>query len=343
MKCQARGKSKVPARHVALFVLASLIAAIGSASPPSIVTVSGPLPRFEALGSGPNDFNWVRDRYGRTLAERARWDNLIRWGRQRAVDRTRQAQEAVRGFGVLLNRPDVDGCYGDEPCQWIIRTQNAAAGFETWGAFAAAWTEARGAATAYLFAVNEAVRQMRLTLPPSNPESEIRIRLAQDQMLRAALGDSGLGLSPSGQGLFRLIIGLHVSRIDRANTEWLRAIVNSSGWPGGPQTADSASRAAWVLVLHARDDPAFRLEVLRALQALVRDGRMSGADFATKFDHIMWETTGTQRYGTKGDCIGGRFVPARLEDDRRVTALRAEIGLPTLEEQAQMMAAACAP
>ena len=96
-----------------------------------------------------------------------------------------------------------------------------------------------------------------------------------------------------------------------------------------------------MLVLHARDDPAFRLQVLDNLQALARAGRMARADLATRYDHILSETTGVQRYGTKGDCVEGRFVVARIEDERRVAELRRQVGLPTLEEQARMMDMAC--
>jgi hypothetical protein len=300
------------------------------------------LPEFSSFGAAAGDFDWVRDRYSASAADRARWNRTLGWARRIARERSRQSSEGVGRFGVRLSPHPTEGCYGDEACQWIIRTERAASGIGTWTDFSTAWAEARPAVAGYLAALGRAEGQMRQALAANSLDSELKIRLLRDQTLRAALSDSGLGLSPNALALFRLVIGLQASRADRANTAWLNGVLGTSGWPGPPAVTADGSRAAWVMVLHARDDPAFRWRVLAMLEAQVGAGRMSRADFATRLDHILWETAGVQRYGTKGNCVGRRFVVERIEDGSKVAALRREAGLPTLEEQERIMAPACA-
>lgn len=318
-----------------------LIACSVSPATASVTEPSGP-PNFPVIDVDASDFDWVRDRYSPLIENNTRWRNLLEWAGRRSAERLRQADQAVRGLGVQMRPSDGDSCYGDEFCQWIIRTDWVAAEVPNWEAFSSAWDEVRPAVASYLLAVSQVENHVRQGVDLASPWSDLRIRFARDQALRAALVDTTLPLSNNGRRLFRLVLGMHVSRSDRANTEWLRHTVRAVGWPG-PDMPAAIRDAAWVILLHARDDPAFRLEMLDLLGQQVRVGRMSGADFATKFDHIMWETTGTQRYGTKGDCIAGRFVPVAMEDVRRAPTLRLEVGLPTLEEQARIMQQACAP
>jgi hypothetical protein len=218
-----------------------------------------------------------------------------------------------------------------------------AAKFSNWDEFHAAWREAMPVVNGYLAAVVQGENQVRLLSGTGPIDAELKVRWVRDQMLRASLSGKDLGLSPTSLPLFQLVIGLHISRTDRSNSEWLRRLISTHGWPISPELTREGRAAAWFLVVHARHDPAFRLSALDSLEKAAQDGRITRADLATKTDHILSEITGFQRYGTKGDCIAGRFVLAALEKPEAVPRLRREAGLPTLEEQAEMMMPACSP
>jgi hypothetical protein len=216
-----------------------------------------------------------------------------------------------------------------------------AAKFEQWAQFSAAWQEALPVLRGYLAAVREGEAQIRRVAGSGPLDTELKVRAARDQMLRTSLSNQNLDLTPSGVAVFQLAMSQHISRTDRANTDWLRRTIELDGWPLPPEVTLEGTRAAWLLVLHARHDPSFRLGVLARLKRLADAGRIGHADLAVKVDHILSEITGLQRFGTKGDCVDGSFIPAESESPEAVPRLRREMGLPTLEEQASIMRRAC--
>jgi hypothetical protein len=297
---------------------------------------------FGKLDVSPSDFDWLRARYSSSAADRARWEELSSFAAATASRATADAQRAVRERGLKLSYRG-DGCFGVEACEWVVRSDRVAGKFGSWDEFNAAWREAMPFIKGYLAAVRRGENQVRLLAGNSAVEKELKARFARDQILRSALSGEDLRLTPSALALHQLVIGLHIARTDRSNTEWLRRLIASSGWPVSTEMTREGKAAAWFLVVHARHDPAFRLSVLDSLEKAAQDGRITRADLATKTDHILSETTGFQRYGTKGECIEGRFVLAASEKPEAVPRLRRDAGLPTLEEQAEMMRPACSP
>ena len=96
-----------------------------------------------------------------------------------------------------------------------------------------------------------------------------------------------------------------------------------------------------LIFIHARDDPEFRFAALDSMSKLRQSGGMTAARYATRLDHVLSETVGLQRYGTKGECRNGQFIRVPSENENSVPALRKASGLPTLVEQSQIVAKAC--
>jgi hypothetical protein len=297
---------------------------------------------FSKLDVSLSDFDWLRARYSSSSSDRAQWLELSSSAAAMARHSSANAQRAVRERGFNLSDRG-DGCFGIEACEWVIRSDRVAAKFTSWDEFNAAWQEAMPVIKGYLAAVVQAENQVRLLAGTGGVDAELKARWTRDQMLRASLSTKDLRLTPTALPLFQLVIGLHIGRTDRANTEWMRRLISTNGWPVSPELTREGRAAAWFLVVHARHDPAFRLMALDSLEKAAQDGRITRADLATKADHILSEITGFQRYGTKGDCVEGQFVLADSEKAEAVPRLRREAGLPTLEEQAEMMRPACSP
>ncbi len=251
---------------------------------------------------------------------------------------------AVRSYGFKFNRPNGDNCFGDSSCGLVLGTERVAAEISSWSEFAAAWGEARPAIAAVAFTVALAETRMREVLESAQTpslEMDLHTRFTKDQLLRAANADTSSPLSGTSRKLFRLAIGMMMSESDRSNAEWLRKLVATSGWPQSPPMRKEAELAAWLMVVHSRHDPAFRFAMIDMMRKMVEQRRMGGARYATRLDHILSETVGLQRYGTKGECTGGRFALTPVEDMNRVPELRRQMGLPTLQEQEEIMRPAC--
>jgi hypothetical protein len=242
-------------------VLVAAIAAVNAvAGPPATAPVE-----FSRLDVSLSDFDWLRARYSSSPTGRAQWQELASSTAAMARRATADAQRAVgeRGFSLAYQG---DGCFGIEACEWVLRSDKVAARYSSWAAFNAAWREAIPVIKGYLAAVAQAENQVTLLTGTGGVDAELKVRWTRDQMLRASLSGKDLGLSPTSLPLFRLVIGLHIGRTDRSNTQWLRQLIATHGWPVSPELTREGRAAAWFLVVHARHDPAFRLSALDSLE-----------------------------------------------------------------------------
>ena len=127
-----------------------------------------------------------------------------------------------------------------------------------------------------------------------------------------------------------------VQRIDKENTEELRAIVKRFGWPGRSLVGQRGANAAWMVVQHADHDRAFQKQCLKLMEA-APDGEVSKEDVAFLTDRVLLADGKKQRYGTQFKQVGGRFVPQPLEDEANVDERRKKVGLPPLAEYAKQL------
>ncbi len=125
-------------------------------------------------------------------------------------------------------------------------------------------------------------------------------------------------------------------RIDKENTEELRAIVKRFGWPGRSLAGQRGANAAWVVIQHADHDRPFQKQCLKLMEA-APDGEVTKEDVAFLTDRVLLAEGKKQRYGTQFRQAGGRFVPHPIADERNVDALRKTVGLPPLGEYARQL------
>jgi hypothetical protein len=321
-------------------IAVTILLSVATSSPTEAAQNAGSPPAVSTHVEFP-DFEWVRQRYQQDAPSRAAWAHLLAEARAVAQQRTRAAIQATKRHGVTLQPPSYERCYGDDRCDWILQTERVAQRFDTWQAFSQAWTEARPVVTAVSLMAAQAEDSVRSALPGSGFEKELHVRFTRDQLLRRAYSDQSIPLSEEGRQLFLLVVSRLIARADHDNTAWLRQSLAASEWPRSGQLRSESEMAAWFMLVHARDDPAFQLQVLDRMAEVVEKGELGRAQHATRVDHILLEVTGLQRYGTQGACEGKRFLPRPTEAPDKVPELRRQMGLPTLQEQEQLMSPAC--
>jgi hypothetical protein len=120
---------------------------------------------------------------------------------------------------------------------------------------------------------------------------------------------------------------------DRERTAAVHAIVDRLGWPGKSVVGDDGAHAAWLLVQHADQDPAFAKRVLGLMEPMVKPGEVAEQDYAYLYDRVAVHDARPQRYGTQFKD----GVPDPIEDEAHVDERRAQIGLGTMEKSKQQM------
>ncbi len=117
--------------------------------------------------------------------------------------------------------------------------------------------------------------------------------------------------------------------IDRANTAWLKDVVEKRGWPGKSLVGTKGAHDAWLLVQHADRDHEFQKKCLELLKAAAEKGEVSKIDLAYLTDRVLVADGKKQQYGTQ---FNNKMEPSPIEDEENVDKRRKEVGLPTMAE-----------
>jgi hypothetical protein len=157
---------------------------------------------------------------------------------------------------------------------------------------------------------------------------ELLKRRDEDQTVRNKLISPG-GLDP--------VLVKEVARIDHDNTEWMKQVLATYGWPGKSMVLKDGANAAFLFVQHADMDPPFQKQALELMKAAVAKGEAEGTDLAYLTDRILVGEGKPQLYGTQFHNVDGKLVPQPIEDEANVDILRALVGLPSLVEYRKVM------
>jgi hypothetical protein len=179
------------------------------------------------------------------------------------------------------------------------------------------------------------------TLPPPVDDRERLERMgALDQAGRMRLGDVDVSALPPEQREAAFVaISAVIDPIDHANQQALTAMVPQEGWFLRSRYGDQAATAAFHIVQHG-DETLWR-RFLPVLEPLVETGEVEGEAYAKMFDRLAVSEDRPQRYGTQFACVDNRWTLAPLEDETRVEAWRAGMGIATpLSAYVEHMAAA---
>lgn len=126
------------------------------------------------------------------------------------------------------------------------------------------------------------------------------------------------------------------------NAAWLKGQLRDHGWFKISTYGADADGAAWLIVQHARHDPAFQDEVLAMLEPLWRSGETKGQNFAMLYDQSAHYAGRPGRFGIMGDCTApGVWTPEPQEAGDAVDLWRAKAGMPPLAQYVAMRSRGC--
>lgn len=126
---------------------------------------------------------------------------------------------------------------------------------------------------------------------------------------------------------------MEMNRVDVANTDRLREIVDEHGWPGRSLVGEEGAEHAWLLVQHASAQLDFQRRVLVLLTAAVAAGEATPRQLAYLTDRVRMLEGREQIYGTQfiwGN--DGHPVPYPIQDPDHVDDRRAAVGIESMQQ-----------
>jgi hypothetical protein len=152
---------------------------------------------------------------------------------------------------------------------------------------------------------------------------ELLERRERDQNVRNAMIKSGAE-KPDPK------ISEEMRVIDRENTERMKEIVRTHGWPGPELVGRDGTQAAWLLVQHST--PEFQREMLPLVEKAYREKKLPGSNYALLLDRVRIHQGKPQIYGSQGRWENGVLGLQPIEDEANVDKRRAEVGLEPLAD-----------
>jgi hypothetical protein len=144
---------------------------------------------------------------------------------------------------------------------------------------------------------------------------------AQDQAVRAEL---------TAAGALNDTYHSRLEEVHRANSSRLRQIIAVFGWPGFTLVGENGAKAAWRIALHSISEPPFMRQCRDLIGRASEAGDAPRWQFAIIDDRIRVYEGRPQRYGTQLRVGANGLEPHPLEDEARVSSMRAQAGLPPL-------------
>lgn len=158
---------------------------------------------------------------------------------------------------------------------------------------------------------------------------ELANMVKDDQEYREELGTVLAKSDPSAPSPELIAVVEKVGKLDTANTEKLKEILNACSWP----TEAEASHDAWLLTQHADKDLAFQKKALPQLKLAIEKGSASAKDYAYLADRVAIAEGKQQLYGTQFDQPAPCTLVMKPVDSLEAVELRRhELRMETLKE-----------
>ena len=126
--------------------------------------------------------------------------------------------------------------------------------------------------------------------------------------------------------------------IHTQNIEILEEIIGQIGYPNDAKVGKEASEAAWIVIQHAIEKPAFMKKCKELLRNEVDRKRADPKHLACLSDRITVLSGQPQEYGTQFDWNEeGVMAPEHMDDIEKVNRRRRELGWNNVEEQTAMI------
>ena len=121
-------------------------------------------------------------------------------------------------------------------------------------------------------------------------------------------------------------------RADSAHSRRLRELVDAHGWPRSSEVGAEAAEAAFLIVQHTPFEE-WQRSMLPHVERAVHAGEHEAQAYAMLYDRVQTKLGNPQRYGTQlNSTDDGKLHLDPLENPAAVDSLRAELGMPPLEE-----------
>jgi len=128
-----------------------------------------------------------------------------------------------------------------------------------------------------------------------------------------------------------------LSAVDTDNTAWMKDLVTRHGWPTRAYVGEKGAGDAWLLVQHADHDVDFQETCLDLMRSAAEQGQADPRNVAYLADRVSMHRGRPQRYGTQFVEKDGSLEPYQLEDPAKVDKWRADVGLGSLAEYAELL------
>jgi hypothetical protein len=160
--------------------------------------------------------------------------------------------------------------------------------------------------------------------------AELKAMASEDQRIRQR--------APRTRKKFRVLMSLEETmewrRVDVANADRLREIVERYGWPGRSLVGEEGAEHAWLLAQHARSLD-FQRQALALIADAVKRGEATPRQLAYLTDRVRLNEGRKQVYGTQiAGVRDGVGVPWPVENPEELDARRTAIGLEPFDEYA---------
>lgn len=126
--------------------------------------------------------------------------------------------------------------------------------------------------------------------------------------------------------------------VTRENTEWLKQVIATQGWPGRRLVGEDGANAAWTIVQHSDADPVFQAQVLALMEAALARQDVAPDDVALLTDRVLRAQGKPQRYGTQFQTGADGYMSLQpTEDEAGLDARRLRMGLPPMDQYKKML------
>jgi len=116
-------------------------------------------------------------------------------------------------------------------------------------------------------------------------------------------------------------------KIDQENTQKLKEIITSIGWPTESKVGEDPAHYAWLLVQHADQDIEFQKNCLRLMKAESPE-EVQQEDIAYLEDRILVAENKPQLYGSQWKITeDGSHIPEEIFEPDKLDERRAKMGM----------------
>lgn len=165
------------------------------------------------------------------------------------------------------------------------------------------------------------------TMPVADVRTELEARHTTDQSLRSQFTEIE---KKHGRDSTEYKAAMTKQRtIDEDNIRRLEEIIAQYGWPGRMQFGEKAARAAFLILQHS--DLVYQKKYLPIAREAAAKNELPPSQLALLEDRVRLREGGKQIYGSQVNRnAAGEWEPLPLENEEKVDALRASVGLQPL-------------